>query len=201
MTRTQLLYAARQRDIDSSRIDARLQLGCRQVPLAFFEGLLYRLASFVHGLAHRGTRLFLHLAHVAQVRRERTGLADHAHAHFVEGRGVDRPLDCGERFLAQGLQFFNNCHVLPFDMHFHTNAQYSRSNARRPAERSAFTNNQVIHTLDSAWSIAMNCPRAKTDLVGSCKSRRAGIVRGKLPAWESSLTGCFRSCGRYLAVR
>ena len=112
MARTQLLDAPWQCDIHRRRIDARLELCGSKRLLARLERFLDNIAHFIDGLAD-GCSFFLgHLAHVAQIRRQRARLADDAHAHLIERSRVSRLFDGGKRFGTQRFQFFDYCHVV-----------------------------------------------------------------------------------------
>ena len=111
VARADLLRTAGQRHVHRARVDLRRQLGRRKLGLARGQRLLHRNAHLVHGFAHCGALLFRHLAHAAQVPRQRARLAQHRHAHLLKRGGLAGLGDGVERPRAQRLHFFHDCHA------------------------------------------------------------------------------------------
>ena len=111
VARANLLAAARKRHVDGRRADGSLKLLRLKRALAIFKRSLHHVAHLVHRFADGGALLFRHLAHAAQVARQRTGLAQHGHAHLVKRGSVSRRADGSKRAFAQRRKFVHDCHV------------------------------------------------------------------------------------------
>ena len=111
MARAHLLRATGKRHVNRRRVNGGLKLGRIQHGLTLGKRLLNRDARLVDGLTHRCALLLGHLAHRAQIARQRAGLANDGNAHLVELSRSGRRRDIGQRRLTQSGQFIGNCHV------------------------------------------------------------------------------------------
>ena len=159
VARAHLLAAAGQRDVDGRRIDSRLKLLGGKRALALLERRLDGAAHLVHRFAHGGALFLRHLAHAAQVARQRAGLAQHRHAHLLERGSVRSLFDGGQRARAQRRQLVHDCHVSdPFHI------------CRRPP----YAANKKEPSSPLAWDLPS--PRTREG------SRGTTLVDGRAPA-------------------